>query len=114
LKEQFSFLKGRQIHESIGVAQEGLHSLKTKNAKGTILKIDLSKAFDRINWSYIRLLLTHLGFEVPFLNGLWISSHRFPSQYSLMEHLPLSSFQKKDSTKDAPSPHFFSYWWLRD
>jgi hypothetical protein len=69
-KEQFGFLEGRQIHEAIGVAQEGLHSLKTKKAKGTILKIDLSKAFDRVNWSYIRLLLTHLGFEVPFIK--WI------------------------------------------
>ena len=25
--EQFGFLKGRQIHEAIGVAQEGLHSM---------------------------------------------------------------------------------------
>jgi hypothetical protein len=66
-KEQFGFLEGRQIHEAIGVAQEGLHSLKTSREKGTIIKIDLSKSFDRVNWSYIRLLLTHLGFEVPFI-----------------------------------------------
>jgi hypothetical protein len=69
-KEQFGFLEGRQIHEAIGVAQEGLHNLKTKKEKGTILKIDLSKAFDRVNWSYIRLLLTHIGFDVPFIK--WI------------------------------------------
>ena len=42
--EQFGFLEGRQIHEAIGVAQEGLHSLKTRRLKGAILKIDLSKA----------------------------------------------------------------------
>jgi hypothetical protein len=69
-KEQFVFLERRQIHEAIGVAQEGLHSLKTKKSKGAILKIDLSKDFDRVNWSYIRLLLTHLGFEAPFIK--WI------------------------------------------
>jgi hypothetical protein len=69
-KEQFGFLEGRQIHEAIGVAQEGLHSLKTTRAKGTILNIDLSKAYDRVDWSYIRLLLTHLGFEVPFIK--WV------------------------------------------
>jgi hypothetical protein len=69
-KEQFGFLEGRQIHEAIWVAQKGLHSLKTKKAKGTILKIELSKAFDRVNWSYIMLLLTHLGFEVPFIKWL--------------------------------------------
>jgi hypothetical protein len=69
-KEQFGFLQGRQIHEAISVAQETLHSLKITKSQGAILKIDLSKAFDRVNWSYIRLLLTHLGFEVPFIK--WI------------------------------------------
>jgi hypothetical protein len=47
--EQFGFLEGRQIHEAIGVAQEVLHSLKTRNMKGVVLKIDLSKAYDRVN-----------------------------------------------------------------
>jgi hypothetical protein len=61
-KEQFGFLEGRKIHEAIGVAQEGLHNVKIKKAKGVILKIDLSKAYDRVSWLYIRLILTHLGF----------------------------------------------------
>jgi hypothetical protein len=69
-KEQFGFLNGHQIHEAIGVAQEGLHSLRTMRSKGVVLKIDLSKSFDRVSWSFIRLLLTHLGFEVPFIK--WI------------------------------------------
>jgi len=47
--EQFGFLKGRQIHEAIGVAHEGLHSLKSKKIKGVVIKIDLSKAFDKVN-----------------------------------------------------------------
>ena len=33
-----------------------------------MLKIDLPKAYDQVNWLHIRLLLTHLGFEVPFIN----------------------------------------------
>jgi hypothetical protein len=51
--EQFGFLKGIQIHEAIGVAQEGLHNMKIKELKGEVIKIDLSKAFDRVNWLYI-------------------------------------------------------------
>jgi hypothetical protein len=35
-----------------------------------VLKIDLLNAFDRVKWSFIRLLLMHLGFEVPFIR--WI------------------------------------------
>lgn len=45
--EQFGFLEGRQIHEAIEVSQEGIHSQKITNNKGDILKIDISKDFDR-------------------------------------------------------------------
>ena len=44
--EQFGFLEGRQIHEAIGVAQEGIHSIKTKKLMGVVVKIDLSKSYD--------------------------------------------------------------------
>eukprot|EP00253_Pinus_taeda_P025314 PITA_25314 len=68
--EQFGFLDGRKIHEAIGVAQETLHSVKQRNRKGAVIKIDLSKAYDRINWIYLRMLLTHLGFKTDFIS--WI------------------------------------------
>lgn len=66
--EQFSFLHNRQIHEAIGTAQEAIHSMKSKNIKGSILKIDLAKSFDRVSWLYIKMILTHLGFTPPFIN----------------------------------------------
>lgn len=65
--EQFAFLHHRQIHEAIATAQELSHTLQIKKQKGMILKIDLSKAFDRANWLYLRLLLTHLGFPYEFI-----------------------------------------------
>jgi hypothetical protein len=67
---QFGFLEGRKIHETIGVAQEGICSIKRKNLKGVVQKIDLSKAYDHVNWLYIMLLLTHLGFEINFIR--WV------------------------------------------
>eukprot|EP00253_Pinus_taeda_P021742 PITA_21742 len=69
-QEQFAFLDNRQIHEAIGIAQEGLHSLKIKNLKGMIFKIDLSKAYDKTSWLYLQMLLTHLGFPRDFIK--WI------------------------------------------
>ena len=63
--EQFSFFKNRQIVEPIGIVQETLHTLKSKNSCALILKLDLVKAFDRVNWSYIRLILIQIG--VPLL-----------------------------------------------
>jgi hypothetical protein len=44
--------------------------MKTRSLKGAVLKIDLLKSYDRVSWLYIRLLLTHLGFDVPFIN--WV------------------------------------------
>jgi len=68
--EQFGFLEGKQIHEAIGVAQEALHNINNRKLKSSVLKIDLSKAYDRVSWFYLRLLLTHLRFTVLF--SRWI------------------------------------------
>ena len=48
-KEQFRFLNNRKIMEAIGVAQEGLHSIKTKKMKSFMLKMDHIKAYDKAN-----------------------------------------------------------------
>ena len=40
--------------------------------KGAVIKIDLSKAYDRFYWLYLRMLLTHLGFGIDFIR--WIMS----------------------------------------
>ena len=55
--EQLGFLKGRQILDAIGTAHECLHSIKTKKLKALILKLDLKKAYDCINWDFLRLTL---------------------------------------------------------
>jgi hypothetical protein len=49
-----------------------MHSIKTRKLKGAILKLDLSKVYDRVSWLYSRLLITHLGFEVSFIR--WVLS----------------------------------------
>ena len=40
--EQFGFLPGRQIHDAVGVIQEGMHSMHVKSLKVVMIKIDLS------------------------------------------------------------------------
>ena len=44
--------------------------MKTQNLKGAILKIDLSKAYDKVSWTYIHMLLIHLGFGIALVR--WI------------------------------------------
>jgi hypothetical protein len=71
-KEQLGFLKGRQIIDAIGTTQECLHSIKTKKSKALILKLDLKKAFDCIDWDFLRLILTQTGFSQQMIK--WIMS----------------------------------------
>jgi ribonuclease HI len=70
--EQLGFLKGRQILDAIGTTQECLHSIKSKNSKALILKLDLKKAFDCIDWDFLRLILTQTGFSHSMIK--WIMS----------------------------------------
>ena len=90
LEEQFGFLEGRQIHEAIGISQEGIHSVKTRKLKAAVLRIDLSKEYDRVSWMYIRLLLTHLGFVVPFIN--WAMNCLTTTSFSIIINDSTSSF----------------------
>jgi len=69
-QEKFSFLHHRHIQDAIGTAQEALHFIKLKKLKRISLKIDLSKAFDKVNWLYLKMILTHLGFPPALIS--WI------------------------------------------
>lgn len=68
--QQFYFLEHQQIHEAIGSVQEAIHSICTRHQKAIILKIDLEKAFNRVSWLYIKMLLIHMGFPHNFIT--WI------------------------------------------
>jgi hypothetical protein len=63
-KEQFGFLEGRQITDAIGVVQEALHNIKVKNIKALVLKLDLIKAYDRVDWGFLRLVLLQVGLSL--------------------------------------------------
>jgi len=64
------FLQGRRIQDVIGVAHESLHSIKKKNIKSLVMKLDLKKAYDNIDWEYLRLTLLTVGFGVQLTD--WI------------------------------------------
>ncbi|WVZ58870.1 hypothetical protein U9M48_009094 [Paspalum notatum var. saurae] len=69
-KSQATFIPGRHISTNIILAQEITHSfsLKNWNQRAFMLKIDLTKAFDRIEWSFISRALFRRGFSPHFCN----------------------------------------------
>lgn len=59
--KQSEYVEGHQILDGIILTHETIHSLKTNKQAGMLLKIDLSKAFDKLSWSYINQMLTTFG-----------------------------------------------------
>jgi hypothetical protein len=49
LGTNLDFLRGRQIHQDIGIAQEGLHSIHSRRKKAITYKVDLAKDFDHVS-----------------------------------------------------------------
>ena len=62
-KEQIGYVEGRQILDNIILTQELIHSLKLNDTPGMLIKLDMSKEFDKISWQYIREILKAFGFH---------------------------------------------------
>lgn len=60
-----AFVHDRNIHDNILIAHEMLHALKSENKcaeEFLAIKTDISKAFDRVEWSFLERALKVLGF----------------------------------------------------
>lgn len=73
-KEQSSFVKGRSIMDNILLVQEFIHNLKSKNRGGNVaLKLDMEKAYNRLDWQFLILVLHRFGFSETWIDVLWRS-----------------------------------------
>jgi hypothetical protein len=60
---QFSFLKGRHIHDGILALHEIIYEVKIRHLKGVFLKLDFQKAYDRLDWTFLRQVLQRCGVD---------------------------------------------------
>jgi hypothetical protein len=69
-QSQATFIKNRHISSNIIITQEIVHSfcIKTWKQQAFLLKLDLAKAFDRLNWNFIASALDRLGLPPNFIN----------------------------------------------
>ncbi|XP_016185749.1 uncharacterized protein LOC107627430 [Arachis ipaensis] len=65
-----AFVKGRKIHDGALIACEMVHWLKTRKKTAAIIKLDFQKAYDRVRWSFVDIVLQKMGFCQRWRN--WI------------------------------------------
>lgn len=79
--EQSGFVEGRQITDGIILVHETLHSIKVRNLPGMMVKLDIAKAYDKLNWQFIRKMLEAFGFRLEWIN--WVMNLVISGFFSL-------------------------------
>jgi hypothetical protein len=69
---QNAFIKKRCIHDNFIYAQRVVQLLHKKRKPALFIKLDISKAFDSINWSFLLEVLGKLGFSTKWRD--WIAA----------------------------------------
>ena len=70
---QNAFIKGWLISDNLIIAHELLHTIKTKKkgrARFVAIKVDLSKAYDRLSWNFLEAVLQKMGFSQLWINSI--------------------------------------------
>ena len=62
-KSQNAFVEGAQILDVVLIPNEALDS-RLRNLRGVVVfKLDIEKAYDHVNWSFLLEVMHKMGFE---------------------------------------------------
>ncbi|RVX09662.1 F-box protein [Vitis vinifera] len=67
---QQAFVHGRQILDAVLIANEALDSRLKDNVSGLLLKLDIEKAFDHVNWNFLIDVMSRMGFGHKWINWM--------------------------------------------
>lgn len=62
--EQYGFLQDRLIHDVVATTQECLYSIHTNKLEVIIMKVDLKKTYDCVDWTFLYIILHRVGLEM--------------------------------------------------
>ncbi|GAA0156707.1 hypothetical protein LIER_14134 [Lithospermum erythrorhizon] len=91
---QAGFVKGRAIQDNILLVQELTHCIDKQQGGGNvIMKLDMTKAFDRLSWKFLKMVLRKFGFSESWIN-LIMGDPLSPALFILAEEYLLGGLNK--------------------
>ena len=70
--DQTGYVKGRYIGENVRLIQDIMFYTKRMNSPGIAIFLDFRKAFDSIEWEYLKAVLKAFNFGPNFLNWIYV------------------------------------------
>lgn len=113
-ESQCAFVPNRLITDNILIAAEAGHCLRRKvsGKQGWVgLKLDMAKAYDRMEWRFIRHMLLEYGFAREWTNLIMLCVES--AEYDFKVNDLDRSHRHADSDRGTPSHHTCSSYVLR-